>query len=108
MSSGLDMASGRIRGMAATHVLNRSILGFLSPLSDMEGGVTPVTSSLTNEPQNTKADRRLVAAYCGYIRDHVLWFFVEHLDAGEHHTTTHLLVQVSQDVVQSLSHLGVV
>lgn len=43
-----------------------------------------------------------------YIRDHVLWFFVEHLDAGEHHTTTHLLVQVSQDVVQSLSHLGVV
>ena len=39
MSSGLDMASGRIRGMAATHVLNRSILGFLSPLSKMEGDV---------------------------------------------------------------------
>ena len=36
MSSGLDMASGRIRGMAATHVLNRSILGFLSPLSKIE------------------------------------------------------------------------
>jgi len=33
MSSGLDMPSGRMRGTAATHVLNRSILGFLSPLS---------------------------------------------------------------------------
>lgn len=32
MSSGLDIPSGRIRGMAATHVLNKSILGFLSPL----------------------------------------------------------------------------
>lgn len=35
MSSGLDMLSGRIRGMAATHVLNRSILGFLSPLNEI-------------------------------------------------------------------------
>lgn len=32
MSSGLDIPSGRMRGMAATHVLNKSILGFLSPL----------------------------------------------------------------------------
>ena len=32
MSSGLDIPSGRTRGMAATHVLNKSILGFLSPL----------------------------------------------------------------------------
>lgn len=37
MSSGFDMASGRMRGMAATHVLNRSILGFLSPLLEREG-----------------------------------------------------------------------
>lgn len=33
MSSDLDIASGRMRGIAATQVLNRSILGFLSPLS---------------------------------------------------------------------------
>lgn len=45
---------------------------------------------------------------CSYIRDHVFWFFVEHLDTGEHHTTTNLFVQVSQDVVKSFSHLGVV
>lgn len=32
MSSGLDIPSGKMRGMAATHVLNKSILGFLSPL----------------------------------------------------------------------------
>lgn len=32
MSSDLDIASGRMRGIAATQVLNRSILGFLSPL----------------------------------------------------------------------------
>lgn len=43
-----------------------------------------------------------------HARDHVLWFFVEHLDTGEHHAAAHLLVQVSQDVVQWLSHLGVV
>ena len=49
-----------------------------------------------------------VAMLCSYIRDHVLWFFVEHLDTGEHHTTTNLFVQVSQDVVKSFSHLGVV
>lgn len=36
MSSDLDMASGRMRGIAATQVLNRSILGFLSPLSGKE------------------------------------------------------------------------
>ncbi len=47
-------------------------------------------------------------ALCSYVRDHVLWLFVEHLDTGEHHTTTNLLVQVSQDVVQSLSHLRVI
>lgn len=45
---------------------------------------------------------------CSYIRDHILWLFVEHLDACEHHATTHLLIQVPQDVVQSFSHLGVV
>lgn len=32
MSSDFDIPSGRMRGMAATHVLNKSILGFLSPL----------------------------------------------------------------------------
>lgn len=43
-----------------------------------------------------------------YIRDHVLWFLVEHLDTGEHHAAAHLFVQVPQDVVQSFSYLGVV
>ena len=32
INSDLDMPSGRMRGMAAKHVLNRSIFGFLSPL----------------------------------------------------------------------------
>lgn len=36
MSSDLDIVSGRMRGIAATQVLNRSILGFLSPLSRKE------------------------------------------------------------------------
>lgn len=36
MSSGLDIPSGRMRGMAATHVLNKSILGFLSPLKKFD------------------------------------------------------------------------
>lgn len=40
MSSDLDIASGRMRGIAATQVLNRSILGFLSPLSKKKKIVT--------------------------------------------------------------------
>lgn len=147
MSSGLDMPSGRMRGIAATHVLNRSILGFLSPLSKMEGDVKQhlFTKDVRKQDElnistfpNSKyrwvmfakanKDNYLssfqdkinyylcshfcvslsVAALCCNLRDHVLWFFVEHLDAGEHHATSHLLVQVSKDVVQSFPHLGVV
>lgn len=54
-----------------------------------------------------KEDKVIVARFC-HIRDHILWFFVQHLDACEHHTTSHLLVQVSQNMIQRLSHLGVV
>lgn len=53
-------------------------------------------------------EAQLVVAHLRYIRDHVLRFFVEHLDTCEHHTTAHLLVQVSQNIIQRLSHLGVV
>lgn len=98
------MPSGRIRGMAATHVLNKSILGFLSPLK-MENGGVHWTLIFRSRLQNFKRNE---TPLCSYIRDHILWLFVEHLDACEHHATTHLLVQVPQDVVQSFSHLGVV
>lgn len=55
MSSGLDMVSGRIRGIAATHVLNRSILGFLSPLLKMEDNIKH-SSTCTNQ-NNTQYQR---------------------------------------------------
>lgn len=102
MSSDLDIASGRMRGIAATQVLNRSILGFLSPLSKKSQPLTDFRLIL-----KMKEDKWAVTHLC-YIRDHVLWLFVEHLDACEHHTTTHLLVQVSQNIIQRLSYLGVV
>lgn len=103
MSSGFDMASGRMRGMAATHVLNRSILGFLSPLFEREGKTFSISD---HEITSTIQHEQMLTG--NHARDHVLWFFVEHLDTGEHHAAAHLLVQVSQDVVQGLSHLGVV
>lgn len=42
MSSDLDIASGRMRGIAATQVLNRSILGFLSPLLKKKALLTSI------------------------------------------------------------------
>lgn len=57
MSSILDRPSGRIRGMAATHVRNKSIFGFLSPLTEREG---MSYAKVNNERDKTKQEKKRI------------------------------------------------
>lgn len=72
----------------------------LSPVSQtsLSGG-----SSLERDSSKTR-----INAGWSYTRNHVLRLFVWHLHVGHAHGAANLLVQVSQDVVQGLSHLWVV
>lgn len=45
---------------------------------------------------------------CANLRDHVLRLFVQHLSIGHHHASAHLLVQVSENVVNSLSDVKII
>lgn len=46
--------------------------------------------------------------HCVHLRDHVLRLLVQHLSISHHHAASHLLVQVSEDVVNSLPHMKVI
>jgi len=44
----------------------------------------------------------------GRLRDHVLRLLVQHLSICHHHAASHLLVQVSEDVVNRLPHMKII